>query len=104
MTVGSSTSVAWASRPMRRSPASTVALGDEWAYLLQLNKAGKEGGNDQQRQVWLSTDGNAALLKMTYGTYPARTTLSFGDWGSSRENWKAPAGARTLKEFGDEDL
>lgn len=89
---------------VRRSPASTVALGDEWAYLLQLNKAGKEGGNDQQRQVWLSTDGNAALLKMTYGAYPARTTLSFSDWGSSRENWKAPAGARTLKEFGDEDL
>ena len=88
-----------------KSDVTVEELGGGWTYRIPLARAGDDRGRGVQRTVWVSSAPQAPeMLKMTFGRYPDRTTLTFSRWGKSREDFTAPVGARTLKDADPADL
>lgn len=87
----------------KQSPASYETLDGQETYRVAIRKADNARGGE--RILWVSTEpGKPAPIRLSYGEGDRQSVLEYSKWGSSRENWKKPAGAKTLEDLSGDDL
>lgn len=86
----------------KKSPASFETLSGEETYRVAIRKADSSGG---ERILWVSTDpAEPAPIKLTYGEGERRSVLEYTKWGSTRENFAKPRGAKVIDDLGGDDF
>jgi hypothetical protein len=87
----------------KQSPAIFEELDGQEAYRVAIRKADKASGGE--RILWVDTDpATPAPIRLSYGAGDRESVLEYSDWGSSREDWAKPKGAKSIDGLSGNDF
>lgn len=87
----------------KQSPAIFEEIDGQEAYRVAIRKADQSGGGE--RILWVDTDpATPAPIRLSYGTGDRQSVLEYTDWGSSREDWAKPKGAKSIEGLSGSDF
>lgn len=87
----------------KQSPAIFEELDGQEAYRVAIRKADKASGGE--RILWVGTDpATPAPIRLSYGAGDRESVLEYSDWGSSREDWAKPKGAKSIDGLSGNDF